>query len=319
MKGLTDIPGIRVGHASDYEALTGCTVILCERGAVAGGDIRGFASGTEEFDVLSPLHLTTHIHGVVFAGGSAFGLEAVSGVRKFLEHKGVGFETAHGRVPIVTGAILYDLGIGKPNVRPTREMGEAAAAAATDGPVKEGCVGAGTGASVGKVFGLGQAMKGGLGSYTVALGGSQSNVRVAALAVVNSVGDVIDYKSGKILAGTRKSRDSREFVDSAEAIKQGARAGFQGGNTTLVAVATNAGLTKIQATRLAQWGQNGMIRTISPVHTMSDGDLVIALSSGNEQADFNALGIAAGEAVAEAIMRAVRNAQSLGGLPGLKD
>jgi L-aminopeptidase/D-esterase-like protein len=319
MKGLTDIPGIRVGHASDYEALTGCTVILCEKGAVAGGDIRGFASGTEEFDVLSPLHLTTYIHGVVFAGGSAFGLEAVSGVRKFLEHKGAGFETAHGRVPIVTGAILYDLGIGKPNVRPTREMGEAAAAAATDGPVKEGCVGAGTGASVGKVFGLGQAMKGGLGSYTVALGGSQSNVRVAALAVVNSVGDVIDYKSGKILAGTRKSRDSREFIDSAETIKQGVRAGFQGGNTTLVAVATNAGLTKVQATRLAQLGQNGMVRTISPVHTMSDGDLVIVLSSGNEQADFNALGIAATEAVAEAIMRAVRNAQSLGGLPGLKD
>jgi len=319
MKGLTDIPGIRVGHSSDYEALTGCTVILCGNGAVAGGDIRGFATGTEEFEVLSPLHLTPHVHGVVFAGGSAFGLEAVSGVRKFLEHKGVGFETGYARVPIVTGAILYDLGVGKAHVRPTREMGEAAAAAATDGPVKEGNVGAGTGASVGKVFGIAQAMKGGVGSYTVELGGSQSRVRVSALAVVNAVGDVVDYKTGKILAGARKSRESRDFLNTAEAIKQGARAGFKGGNTTLVTVATNAVLTKVQATRIAQMGQQGLVRAISPVHTLSDGDLVVALSAGNEQADLNAVGIAAAEAVAEAIMRAVKNAQSLGGLPGLKD
>jgi L-aminopeptidase/D-esterase-like protein len=319
MKGLTDIPGIRVGHASDYEALTGCTAILCESGAVAGGDIRGFATGTEEFDVLNPLHLTAHIHAVVFAGGSAFGLEAASGVRKFLEHKGVGFDTGHARVPIVPGAILYDLGIGKAHVRPTREMGEAAAAGATDGPVKEGNVGAGTGASVGKVFGLAQAMKGGVGSYTVSLGGAHSHIRVAALAVVNAVGDIIDSRTGEILAGTRKSRDSREFLNSAEAIKQGARAGFKNGNTTLVAIATNAALTKVQATRVAQMGQQGVVRTISPVHTMSDGDIAIALSLGNERADLNAIGIAAAEAVAEAIMRAVRSAQSLGGLPGLKD
>ena len=319
MKGLTDIPGIRVGHASDYEALTGCTAILCEGGAVAGGDIRGFATGTEEFGVLSPLHLTTHVHGVVFAGGSAFGLEAVSGVRKFLEHKGVGFDTGHARVPIVPGAILYDLGIGKSHVRPNREMGEAAAAAATDGPVKEGNVGAGTGASVGKVFGMAQAMKGGVGSYTVSLGGANSRVRVSALVVVNAVGDIIDYHNGKILAGTRKSRDSQEFVNSADAIKQGARAGFKNANTTLVVVATNVGLTKVQATRLAQLSQHGVVRTISPVNTLSDGDIAIALSTGKEQADFNALGIAAAEAVAEAILRAVRNAGSLGGLPGLKD
>lgn len=318
MKGLTDIPGIRVGHASDYDAITGCTAILCEGGAVAGGDIRGFATGTEEFDVLSPLHLTTHVHGVVFAGGSAFGLEAVSGVRKFLEHKGVGFDTGHARVPIVPGAILYDLGIGKPHIRPNREMGEAAAAAANDGPVKEGNVGAGTGASVGKVFGMAQAMKSGVGSYTVTLGAANSPLRVAALAVVNAVGDVIDYRSGKILAGTRKSRESREFLNSADAIKMGARAGFKNGNTTLVVVATNVALTKVQATRLAQISQHGVVRTISPVNTLSDGDIAIALSAGKEQADFNALGIAAAEAVGEAILRAVRSAASLGGLPGLK-
>jgi L-aminopeptidase/D-esterase-like protein len=319
MKGLTDIRGIRVGHASDYEALTGCTVILCETGAVAGGDIRGSATGTEEFEVLNPMHLTTHIHAVVFAGGSAFGLEAASGVRRYLEHKGVGFDTGYARVPIVPGAILFDLGVGKPHVRPTREMGEAAAAAANDGPVVEGSIGAGTGASVGKVFGIAQAMKGGVGSYTVSLEGPYAKVQVSALAVVNAVGDVLDPKTGKILAGTRKSPQSREFLNSAEAIKRGGRAGFKQGNTTLVAVATNARLTKVQATKVAQMAQHGMVRAISPVHTMGDGDVVIALSIGNEQADVNAIGVAAGEAVAEAIARSVRNAQSLGGLPGLKD
>jgi len=236
----------------------------------------------------------------------------------FWNTRGVGFDTGHARVPIVPGAILYDLGIGKAHVRPTREMGEAAAAAATDGPVKEGNVGAGTGASVGKVFGMAQAMKGGVGSYTVSFG-TNSRILVSALAVVNAVGDVIDFHSGKILAGTRKSRDSREFLNSAEGIKQGARAGFKNGNTTLVVIATNVGLTKVQATRLAQLSQHGVVRTISPVNTLSDGDIAIALSAGTEQADFNALGIAAAEAVAEAILRSVRTAGSLGGLPGLKD
>src|SRR6202045_1148345 len=164
MKGLTDIPGILVGHASDYDGLTGCTVVLCEAGAVAGGDIRGSATGTEEWDVLNPLHVTDRVHAVVFAGGSAFGLEAASGVRRFLERKGVGFETGAAKVPIVPCAILYDLGIGKANVRPTRERGEAAAAAATSDAVKEGCIGAGTGATVGKLLGMPQAMKSGIGS-----------------------------------------------------------------------------------------------------------------------------------------------------------
>src|SRR6266851_5101061 len=174
MKGLTDIPGILVGHASDYDGLTGCTVVLCESGAVAGGDIRGAATGTEEWDVLNPLHVTDRIHAVVFAGGSAFGLEAASGVRRFLDHKGVGFPTAAARVPLVIGAILYDLGIGKASARPTREMGEAAAAAATDKAVVEGAVGAGTGATVGKLLGMKQAMKSGIGSWTVALDGKNA-------------------------------------------------------------------------------------------------------------------------------------------------
>jgi L-aminopeptidase/D-esterase-like protein len=313
-KGLTDIAGIRAGHASDYDALTGCTVILCEGGAVAGLDIRGSATGTEETDLLSPGHLTQKIHAVVLAGGSAFGLEAASGVRRYLERKGVGFPTAAARVPLVVSAILYDLGIGKPGVRPTREMGEATATHASADAVAEGCVGAGTGATVGKVLGMKSAMKGGIGSYTVDL---PNGVLVSALVATNAVGDVRDPATGAILAGTRKAPDSREFADSAKLIESGARAGFRRENTTLAVVATNARLTKPGATKLAQFGQQGMVRTISPVNTMSDGDVVFALSAGELDADLNALGIAAAEAVARAVVRSVTLAKSLGGVPGL--
>lgn len=318
MKGLTDIPGILVGHASDYDGLTGCTVVLCERGAVAGGDIRGSATGVDEWDALSPMHVTPMIHGVVFSGGSAFGLESASGVRRFLEHKGVGFKTGAGPIPIVVGAILYDLSVGKKGVRPTREMAETAAAAATDKAVIEGAVGAGTGATVGKILGIKQAMKSGVGSWTVPLDGQNTGVMVSALAVVNAIGDVRDPANGKIIAGTRKTTDSMDFADSAKLMKASGPTGYTRENTTLVVVATNAALSKVEATKLAQLGQLGMARTIYPVNTMSDGDLVVAMSSGTARAPIDALGVAAAEAVAEAILRAVRMAPSLGGLPGLK-
>jgi L-aminopeptidase/D-esterase-like protein len=314
MKGLTDIPGILVGHASNYEGLTGCTAILCEAGAVAGADLRGSATGTQEMDLLNPLHLTPRIHAVTLAGGSAFGLEAASGVRRFLEQKGVGFRMPAGVVPLVPCAILYDLGIGKPDVRPTREMGEAAAAAATADAVKEGAVGAGTGATVGKLYGIRQAMKSGIGSATVAIEGA---ARVAALAAVNAFGDVRDPATGKPIAGARVSAESRELAGSAERILKGARAAGRGENTTLVVVATNARLTKAQSTKLAQLGGAGMARALSPPWSIYDGDLTIALSIGDIEADFTALGVAAEQAVAEAIVRAVRSAPSLGGLPGL--
>jgi L-aminopeptidase/D-esterase-like protein len=318
VKGLTDIPGILVGHASDYDGLTGCTVILCESGAVAGGDIRGSATGTEEWDVLNPMHVTPQIHGVVFAGRSVFGLEAASGVRRYLEHKGVGFEFGRNRIPIVPCAILFDLGIGKANIRPTREMGESAAAAATDKAVVEGAIGAGTGATVGKVLGMKQAMKSGIGSFSVDLGGSHAGVKVAALAAVNALGDVRDPATGKIVAGARKSPDSMEFADSALIMKEGTGAGAARQNTTLVVVATNARLTKIEASKLAQLASLGMVRSIYPVNTMSDGDLVVALSGGEARAPIDALGVAAAEAVSESILRAVRLAPTLGGVPGLK-
>jgi L-aminopeptidase/D-esterase-like protein len=317
VKGLTDIPGIRVGHVSDYEAITGCTAILCERGAVGGVDIRGSASGTQEIDTLSPGHVADQVHGILLAGGSAFGLEAAAGVRRYLAHRGVGFAFGGEHVPIVPAAILFDLGIGKPNVHPNVAMGEAAAAAATVDAVKEGCVGAGTGATVGKILGMKQCMKGGVGSFTVTLPGG---VMVASLVAVNAVGDVRDWATGKIVAGARKAADSQEFINATEYMKSAGYMKPGGGapkNTTLGVVVTNAKLNKVQAGKLAQFASLGMARTIYPVNTMSDGDIVFALSLGDRQADINALGVAAAEALAESILRAVRLAKTLGGVPGL--
>jgi L-aminopeptidase/D-esterase-like protein len=317
MKGLTDIPGIKVGHVSDYEAITGCTAILCEQGAVGGVDIRGSASGTEETPTLDPGHITSQVHGILLAGGSAFGLEAASGVRRYLEHRGVGFATAAARVPIVAAAILYDLDIGKARVRPTLAMGEAAATAATADAVAEGAVGAGTGATVGKIQGMRQAMKSGLGTATVIL---PDGLLVSALAAVNALGDVRDPRNGRILAGARKSPESREFLDTEQYMKRNVKVvrgdrAFR--NTTLAVVATNARLDKVRARKLAQLGSLGVARTIFPVNTMADGDITFALSMGDLEADIDALGVAAAEALASAILRAVNLAHTMGGVPGL--
>ena len=314
MKGLTDIPGIRVGHVSDYEAITGCTAIVCDRGAVGGVDIRGSASGTQETPTLDPLHVTDRVHSIVLAGGSAFGLEAASGVRRQLAQHGIGFVFGGARIPIVASAILFDLGIGKSDVRPNLAMGEAAAVAASTEAVKEGSVGAGTGATVGKLFGMKQAMKGGLGSYTVTLSGG---LMVSALVAVNCFGDVKDPATDKIIAGARKAPDSREFADTVEQMKRGGPRPAAGGNTTIGAVATNARLTKVEATKLAQFASLGMARTIYPVNTTGDGDTVFALAAGDLKADVNVLGVAAAEAMSQAILRAVRLANTLGGVPGL--
>jgi L-aminopeptidase/D-esterase-like protein len=314
VKGLTDIAGIRVGHASDYDALKGCTVVLCDGGAVGGVDTRGSATGTAELDVLRPGHVTERVDGIVLAGGSAYGLEAASGVRRFLGAHGMGVQAGAYVVPIVPAAVLFDLGIGKGNVRPSREMGEAAAAAATADAVKEGAVGAGTGATVGKVFGMRQAMKSGIGSWTVEIGGG---IRVAALVAVNAFGDVRDAASGKLIAGARKAPDSMELADTVEAMKRGARGAFIRQNTTLAVVATNARLTKVQATKLAALASLGVARTIDPVNTMYDGDTVFALAKGDAEADLNTVGVMAAEAVAQAVVRAVRLAETMGGVPGL--
>ena len=314
LKGLTDIPGIRVGHVSDFDAVTGCTAILCEQGAVGGVDIRGSATGTQEIDTLSPGHVTDRVHGILFAGGSAFGLEAAAGVRRYLAGRKVGYAFGGQHIPIVPGAILFDLGIGKTNVHPNVAMGEAAAAAATTDAVKEGCVGAGTGATIGKLFGMARAMKGGVGSYTVTLPGG---VMVSALVAVNALGDVRDPATAQIVAGARKDASSREFIDTAAQMLRGTVIGAPTGNTTLAVVVTNARLNKVQTNKLAQFASLGMARTLNPVNTMADGDIAFALSAGALEADINVLGVAASEAVAQSILRAVRLATTLGGVPGL--
>ena len=314
MKGLTDIPGIRVGHVSDFEGITGCTAILCEQGAVGGVDIRGSASGTEEIATLDPLHVDPQVHGVLLTGGSAFGLEAASGVRRYLERRNIGVLAGGVHVPIVPAAVIFDLPIGKKGVRPNVAMGEAAASAASTEAVAEGSVGAGTGATIGKLFGLTRAMKGGVGSFTVTL---PEGVMVSALVVTNALGDVRDPNTGKIVAGARTAKDSRDFANSIEALKRGAIGTFIRSNTTIAVVATNARLTKVQATKLAQFASLGMARAIYPVNTMFDGDTIFALSLGDRQMDLNILGVAAAEALSEAILRSVKIAKTLGGVPGL--
>jgi L-aminopeptidase/D-esterase-like protein len=227
----------------------------------------------------------------------------------------VGYDTGVAKVPLVPAAILFDLAIGKANAHPTREMGEAASAAATAKPVVEGAVGAGTGATVGKIMGMRQAMKSGIGSATVNL---SKDVVVSALAAVNAFGDVIDPTTGQIVAGARKAPDSKEFLNTGEAMKTGNRGGFAASHTTLVVVATNARLSKVMANKLAQFASLGVARSISPVWTMFDGDVTLALSLGTLEADINALGVAAAEAVSQSVLRAVRLAPTLGGVPGLK-
>ncbi len=316
MGGLTDIYGVLVGHATNLEALTGCTVILCEKGAVPGVSIPGSATGTEEVELLKPGHVTDRVQGICFSGGSAFGLEAVSGVRRFLEHKGVGFPTPAGPVPLVAGAILYDLGVAKRGFRPTREMGESAATAASSAPVVEGAVGAGTGATVGKLFGPDRMMKSGVGSASMQV---QGDVTVAALAVVNALGDVIDPKTGQIIAGARVSKESREFSNTAQAMLGGLGSGLKKENTTLVCVATNAAFDRVQMSKIAQLATIGMARSISPVFTMSDGDIVISISLGDRKAHLDVVGVAAAEVVAKAIVRAVKMAPTINGIPGLQN
>lgn len=313
--GFLPIDGLKIGHAHDGVALTGCTVLLCEQGMVAGCDVRGGAVGERELETIRPGHLVERIHALVFAGGSAYGLEAASGVMRWLEERGIGFDTGVARVPIVPAAILFDLGIGDPKRRPDAVMGYAAARTAVESPVAEGNAGAGAGATVGKLFGVARAMKAGLGCWTENLGGG---VRVAALAVVNAFGDVRDPESGRIIAGAREATDSTKLADTALAMRQGAaRKGFADPNTVLVAVATNAALTRLEAGRLAVMASAGVARAISPAHTTFDGDIVFALSAGQARADLNALGVAAAEAVARAAMRSVTEARAAGGVPAI--
>ncbi|MGA2821536.1 MAG: P1 family peptidase [Anaerolineales bacterium] len=324
-RAITDIAGIRVGQAQDEEALTGCTVVLCERGAVGGVDQRGGAPGTRETDALQPMHLVEKAHAVVLSGGSAFGLDAATGVVRFLEERKVGFDVRVARVPIVPAAILFDLGIGRADVRPDAAMGYQACLAASAEPPAEGNVGAGTGATVGKVFGMGQAMKSGIGTASLEIG---AGVVIGAITAVNSFGDVVDPATGQILAGARSRRigplrlgSPGYFADTMEVMKTlvgRTSLGFASrGHTVIGVVATNANLGKDQANKVAQMAQDGIARAIRPAHTMLDGDTVFALATGEKRADVNIVGAFAAEVLAISILRAVQQARPAAGLPAL--
>jgi L-aminopeptidase/D-esterase-like protein len=310
------IPGLRVGHVTDAVGLTGCTVILSDAPAVGGVEIRGWAAGVHGLDFLDPRHLVPTLDGVVLAGGSAFGLEAIWGVMRYLEERGVGFPTSQTVVPHVAGAILYDLGLGDPTARPDRAMGHRAAAAARPGPVAEGNVGAGTGASVGKLHGIARATKGGLGCAVL----ERDGVHLGALMAVNAVGDVRDPETGRLIAGARDAADGLRLIDTGAALAAGARPpAFRPVNTTIGLVATTAALDKVQAARVARLAMDGFTRALSPPHLNTDGDTLFCLSVGPARADVDALGRDAAELVARAIVRAVRAATAAGGLPAARD
>jgi L-aminopeptidase/D-esterase-like protein len=312
---ITDILGIKVGHYTDKKAATGCTVILCEQGAVAGVDVSGSSPGTRETDLLRPGNLVEKAQAVVLSGGSAFGLDAVTGVMKYLEERGFGYETSAGKVPIVPAAIIFDLNIGDSRIRPGANEGYQACLAAINGKVAEGCVGAGTGATVGKILGVERAVKSGLGTASQKIAG---DVVVAALVVVNAVGDVIEPGTGKILAGPRKP-DGRGFLSTSRLWKGEFKEVVPPFNTVIGVVATDAKLSKTEANRLARVAQVGIARTIDPCHTMYDGDALFTLSLGEKEADLSALGAVAAEVVAEAIVRAIQKAETLAGVPAAKD
>lgn len=316
---ITAVDGITVGHHTLGARPTGCTVVLAGAGAVGAVDIRGGAPGTRETDLLSPENLVAEVHAVVLAGGSAFGLDAASGVMRYLSEKGVGFTTSAGPVPIVPAAILFDLGVGEdPLIRPDATCGLEAARAAGAGRIAEGSVGAGAGATIGKLLGRARAMKGGIGSAALR---TSSGLVVGAIVAVNAVGSVVDPRTGQAVAGVR-TEDGRRLEDPFALVRRGASTATPWReHTTIGVVATNARLTKAQALKVAQMAHDGLARTIVPAHTPSDGDALFALATGTHPAeeDLGMIGALAAEAVADAVLRGVRLARGVSGYPGIAD
>jgi L-aminopeptidase/D-esterase-like protein len=316
---ITDVDGIKVGHFTESRRPTGCTVILYERGAVAGVDVRGSAPGTRETDLLKPTNLVDKVNAIVLSGGSAFGLDSATGVMRYLEEHDSGFATQAGKVPIVPAAILYDLNVGDGKIRPNADSGYKACTNAKSGPIDEGSVGAGAGATVGKLGG-GKPMKGGIGTSSIRL---PNGLVVGAIVAVNCVGDVIDPKTGKIVAGAR-SADGKGFLNIMETYRSGrgvVQGPGPGQNTTIGVVATNARFDKTQMTKIAEMSHDGMARAINPTHTPSDGDTLFAMSTGtsNTAANLTAIGALAAEAISEAILRAVKKAKAVPGFPSYTD
>ncbi len=305
------IEGIKVGHAQDLRAATGCTVIISEEGATAGVDVRGGAPGTRETDLLNPVNLAQKVHAIILSGGSAFGLDAAAGVMQYLEERKVGFDVQVTKVPIVCAAALFDLTIGDYRIRPDKAMGYQACMNASSTECKQGTIGAGTGATVGKILGMRRAMKSGLGCYALEV----EELKVGALVAVNCLGDVVDPLSGKRLAGPL-NEDMKTLADTEEIMirSYSDKKNLFSGNTTIGIVATNAAFTKAQVTKLASMAQNGYARTMRPAHSMYDGDTIFAMSTGSIEADLSVVGLLAARVMERAVIAAVKNARSLCGL-----
>ena len=314
---ITDVPGIQVGQAQDLDALTGCSVVLCPPGTVGGVDQRGGAPGTRETDLLRPLQMVEEVHAILLAGGSAFGLRAADGVVRFLEARGIGFPVGPTRIPLVPAAIIFDLFIGQADRRPDAEMGFLAAENASAAAPAMGNVGAGAGATLGKLGGPARAMKSGIGSASISVG---PELIIGALVAVNPIGDVINPATGQILAGVREpGSDAAPFVfsDSLNVLRQRNDQARPGANTVIGVVASNARLSKAHTNKVAQMAQDGLARCIRPAHTMADGDTIFALSTGQVEADATLVGSFAAEVFSQAILNGVRAAQSAGGLPAI--
>ena len=318
--GITDVTGISVGHYTDLDAATGCTVVLCEAGAVGGVDVRGSAPGTRETDLLRPMNLVSEVHVVLLSGGSAFGLDAASGVMRYLEDEGVGIVFGGSRIPIVPTAILFDLGVITNQVRPGPREGYMACQNASPGPVDEGSVGAGTGATVSGILGMERAVKGGIGTASLDLG---QGLVVGAIVAVNAVGSVFDADTGNLVAGPR-SEDGATMVNSMALMTSPEFTGSEqppSSNTTIGVVATNARLSKEQTNKLASVAHDGLAMAVRPAHTMSDGDTMFALATSalDQPANMNRLCAASALCVSRAILRGVQKADGIGGIPSVKE
>jgi len=317
-KGIrfADIEGISVGHAQNMEAATGCTVIISEQGATVGVDVRGGAPGTRETDLLNPVNLVEKVHAILLAGGSAFGLDAAAGVMQYLEEINIGFDVQVTKVPIVCGAVLFDLTIGDHRIRPDKQMGYQACLNASFTECRQGTVGAGTGATVGKILGMKRAMKGGIGSYALDVEG----LKVGALVAVNCLGDILDPITGKVVAAPL-NEDMQTLADTEEIMINSYcnKKNLFSANTTIGVVVTNGVFTKAQATKLASMAQDGYARTMRPAHSMFDGDTIFAMSTSSIEADLSVVGLLAARVVERAVVAAVENAQSLFGIKCYSD
>lgn len=315
---LTDVGGLRVGHSTDTVSLTGCTVIICDATMTGGVDVRGSATGTREIELLRPTHLIQHVHAVLLSGGSAYGLDAAAGVMRYLEENDRGYDVKVARIPIVPAAILFDLALGDPTARPDADMGYRACIDSTSGEFHRGNIGAGAGATVGKVFGMRYATKAGLGTASLTLA---RGIKVGAIVAVNALGDVRDPILGKIIAGARNP-EGAGFADTEKTMRGDLSNTMLNSNNTVIGlVATNARLNKEETNKLAQMASNGIARTIAPAHTSYDGDVIFALSNAdsNLSAPVSAIGLVAAQAISLAVLDAVRCAEGVQGLPAAKD